>query len=196
MPYPEISKKLTLEFYYNVCKLKQLGEGQIQTYYGGTDSLLLKVKTDNLLDDLENGKHIRSRRDYTNWDESIYPELAKRQAPNQLLFLKSETGSDLISHGVLAGPKVYCVQTHDEDIKVCKGVPSHNVKENFNMSVYRNCVENNLVPRAKVIAIRSLIFKYNTVRVEKNTISTISDKVHIYTAGVKVLSHGHYITSY
>ena len=87
-----------------------------------TDSPLLKVKTENLLNDLENGEYISSRMDYTNWDESLYPELVKRQAPNQLLMLKSETGSDLIPSGLFPGPKVYCVETHNKDIKqVCKG---------------------------------------------------------------------------
>ena len=118
-----------LSFYYNVCKVQWPIEGQVQVYYGDTDSLLLKVKTENLLNDLENGEYISSRMDYTNWDESLYPELVKRQAPNQLLMLKSETGSDLISSGVFPGPKVYCVETHGKDIKqVCKGVPTHFVK--------------------------------------------------------------------
>ena len=103
----EISKKLMLSFYYNVCKVQWPIEGQVQVYYGNTDSLLLKVKTENLLNDLENGEYISSRMNYTNWDESLYPELVKRQAPNQLLMLKSETGSDLISSGVFPGPKVY-----------------------------------------------------------------------------------------
>ena len=55
-------------------------------------------------------------------------------------------GSDLISHGVLAGSKMYCLQTHNEDIKkVCKGMPSHFVKETFDISAHRNFVENKLV---------------------------------------------------
>ena len=157
---------------------------------------MLKVRTANLLEDLEKGVHISSRMDFTNWDESIYPELVKRQAPNQLLMLKSETGSDLISSGVLAGPKVYCVQTHNEVIKkVCKGVPRHYVNKNFDMNVYRNCVENNIVQRAKVMAIRSLKFKNHTVLVDKIAMCPVSDKVYVCADGVKVLPHGHYLTS-
>ena len=92
-------------------------------------------------------------------DESIYPKLVKREASNKLLFFKSETGSDLKFHSVLAGPKVYCVQTYyEEDKKVAKGVSSRFAKENFNMSVYRNCVEYKLVSRVKAIEIRSLEF--------------------------------------
>jgi hypothetical protein len=46
---------------------------------------------------------------------------------------------------MLAGPKVYCVQIQNVEIKkVSKGVPTNYAKENFDMSVYRNCVENNL----------------------------------------------------
>ena len=51
------------------------GGGVFQVYYGDTDSLVLKVKTDDLLNDLENGKRISSRMDFTNWYESITPEL-------------------------------------------------------------------------------------------------------------------------
>ena len=37
---------------------------------------------------------------------------------------------------------MYCVETHNEDIKkVCKRVYSHYVKENFNMAIYKNCIE-------------------------------------------------------
>ena len=48
-----------------------------------------------------------------------------------------------------------------------KGVPTHNIKENFDTNVKRNYTENNLVPRANVMAIRSLKFRNYTVRVEK-----------------------------
>ena len=86
-------------------------------YYRDAYSLLLKVKTDDLLNDFENGKHISSRMDSINWNESIYTELVNCQAPNQLLFLLAKTGSDLISHSVLSGPKVNCLQTHNDDNK-------------------------------------------------------------------------------
>jgi hypothetical protein len=72
-----IIKKLKLSFYYNVCKVQWPIEGPVQVYYVDTDSLLLKVKTENLLNDLENGEHISSRMDYTHWNESFYLELVK-----------------------------------------------------------------------------------------------------------------------
>ena len=67
-------------------KLQWPWEQQFQVYYGATDSLLLKVKTNNLLDDLENSMYICFWMDYINWDESIYPELVKYKTPNNLLF--------------------------------------------------------------------------------------------------------------
>ena len=88
-----------------------------------------KFKTEKLLDDLGNGEHTSSQINYINWDESKHQKQVKHQGPNKLIFLKSETGSDLISHGVLAGLKMYCVQAHNKGIKkVCKGMPSHYVK--------------------------------------------------------------------
>ena len=126
----EISKKLMLAFFYNVSNLKCPRKMEVQVFYGGEDSLLLKIETDNLLNDLENLRHISSRMGLSNWYESIYPELVKCHFLNQLLLLKSETGSDFISNGVLQGPKVYCIQTHNRDIKLgCKGVPTHFVKK-------------------------------------------------------------------
>ena len=41
----EISKKLMLEFSYNMFKRQWPGIEQVQVFYGDTDSLLLKVKT-------------------------------------------------------------------------------------------------------------------------------------------------------
>ena len=68
-----------LEVYY-LCKLYWPGKGQVKVYYREIDSLLLKVKTDNLLDELENNEHISSQMDHTNWDESTYPKLVKKRA--------------------------------------------------------------------------------------------------------------------
>jgi hypothetical protein len=107
--------------------------------------------------------------------------------------LKLETGSDLISNGVFPGPKVYCVETYNKDVKhACKGVPTNFVKNNFNISVYKNRVESSLVPRAQVLAICSQQYKNYTLRVEKNAMSCISDKVFVLENGVNVLPHGHY----
>ena len=55
------------------------GEGESASVnYGDTESVLLKFKTDNLLDDFESSELISSQIDYINWDESIHPELRKR----------------------------------------------------------------------------------------------------------------------
>jgi hypothetical protein len=40
----EISKKLMLSFFYNMCKVQWPRKGEVQVYFGDTDSLLLKVK--------------------------------------------------------------------------------------------------------------------------------------------------------
>ena len=74
--------------------------------------------------------------------------------------LKSDTGRDLISHSLLAGPEVYCVQTHNEDIKqVCEERPTYYVNENFNVSDYGDSMESSLVPRSEILTIYSLKFK-------------------------------------
>jgi hypothetical protein len=70
----EISKKLMLEFYYKVARVQWPEKGQVEVCCGDTDSLLLKVKTPNLLDDLAHGEIISSRMNYTNWS-GLYPEL-------------------------------------------------------------------------------------------------------------------------
>ena len=101
----EISKKIMLEFYYNVARVQWPGKGQVEVCYGDIDSLLLKVKTQNLLNDLAQGEIISSRMDYTNWSGEVYPDLVKRWASNRLLFFKSETGSGMISRGMFVSPK-------------------------------------------------------------------------------------------
>ena len=73
-------------------KLHWLGRGYFQVYNGDTDSLLFKGKTDKLLHDLENGVHITSRMDYTNWNESIYTELVKHKASNNIIVSTIQDG--------------------------------------------------------------------------------------------------------
>ena len=63
-----------------------LGEGKSSSLLWGYSFIITKGKTENLWDNLENGKYINSRIDFTNWDESFYPEIVKRQAPYKLLF--------------------------------------------------------------------------------------------------------------
>ena len=74
-----------LEFYYNVCILKRPW-GTSLSLLLEYRFLLLKVKTENLSDDLENSKYISSWMDYTHWDELIYTELVKRQVPKSCYF--------------------------------------------------------------------------------------------------------------
>ena len=62
------------------------GEGKVQVYYGDGNSLLPKIKTENLINDSKNGVYISSWVDYTNWNDFIYLELVKNQAPNKWLF--------------------------------------------------------------------------------------------------------------
>ena len=63
----------------------------------------------------------------------------------------------------------------------------HTVKENFNTSIYRKCVENNLVSRAKVMATHSLKFGNYSVRVENNALLAISDQFYVSKDGVRLL---------
>ena len=63
------------------------------------------------------------------------------------------------------------------------------------MSVLRNYLENNLIPRLKVMAIRTLKYKKYTDRVAKNAMSAISVKVYVRAEGVRVLPYGNYLTS-
>ena len=63
------------------------------------------------------------------------------------------------------------------------------------MSVIRNYLENNLIPRLKVMAIRTLKYKKYTDRVAKNAMSAISVKVYVRAEGVIVIPYGHYFSS-
>ena len=117
----EVPKTLILEFNYNCARVQLSEEERVEVYYGERDFLLLKVKTQNLHNELANGKI--NTPNYTNWDREVYTELLKRQDSNQLLFFLSETGSDMISRGIFLSPILYFILTHNEGInKRCKGV--------------------------------------------------------------------------
>ena len=79
--------------------------------------------------------------DYTNWDESIYQDLVEPQATKKPLYLKFKMGSDLVSHGVLAVHKVYCMQNQSKKSNSLQGVFKNCVKGIFDMSVYRNSLD-------------------------------------------------------
>jgi hypothetical protein len=102
----------------------------------------------------------------------------------------------MISRGMFVSPKVYFIQTHGEEIKKrCKGVPTRYVDKNFDMDIYRNCIVQNTIPRAKLLAIRSLNYRKFTVNIEKIAMSTVSDKVYACQDGVTTLPLGHNLTS-
>ena len=111
------------EYYYNVGKLQWQGGEKVKVYKGNTDLLLLKVKTENILDDLSNGKHKSSgilhqlgRLHYNNWHDSIINREVRfnilfhnlvqyimylQRTPNPRLGLKSD--ADLTIDGLTLG---------------------------------------------------------------------------------------------
>ena len=117
-------------------------------------------------------------------------------ALNKFSSLKTETGSHLISSGVLAGLKLYHVQKHNDDIKrvykgvaftVCKGTFLHECLQKMCSNKF-NCKKES--PGDSLFKISNYTF-----RVEKYAVSAILDKAYLLVDGVMALPHSHHFTS-
>ena len=127
----DLSKHLMYDFYYNEMKT-QYGE-HCQLLYTDTDSLLLKIKTENVYQDMAKHSHLYDMSDCPE-DHPLHSTANKKVLGK----MKDECAGHPIAEYVGLRPKMYSIlEASSKNIKKVKGVKKNVVKKHIRHEQYK-----------------------------------------------------------
>ncbi|CAG9769955.1 unnamed protein product [Ceutorhynchus assimilis] len=130
----DISKTIMYDFLYSYIKPKYGDKASL--LYTDTDSLILKVDTDNFYDDM--------RENLNRFDTSNYSQNNSHNLPvNQSILgkMKDEYAGKIVWEFYGTGAKAYCVNVEGELTKKAKGVPDYVTKKELGLADYKAAVD-------------------------------------------------------
>ena len=189
----ELSKLFMYQSYYDIF-MPHFGKKNISLCFSDTDSFLLQVKTDNLLNDMKKLGYL--------FDFSKYPKnhnLYDSSKANHLFYFKDELcGKAAITHFIGLRPKCYSMQIKNFDEKdtktkkVCKGIKKTAIKNQLSFKDYQNCLDNQCVIYKSFRNLGSKNHIISTKFVRKIALSAIDTKRYTLNCGKHTLALGSY----
>ena len=211
----DISKCIMYEYFYNVLRYYFNDFNCVQLMYSDTDSFILKIKSDNLINDLRN---LSSTFDFSNLpNEHPLYDNSKR---SKLFHFKEEFGLLPILRLASLGSKVYSIQSacchnfmshlpgkckrniskvmeKDENNKfafsdklIMKGVSKY-AKSKFTFHDYFLCLQNQVAQRAIDFRIQSKNHQLSSTIIQKVALSGFCDKRYILQCGVHSIPYNY-----
>ena len=184
----ELSKLFMYQSYYDVF-MPYFGPEKISLCFSDTDSFLFQVKTNNLLKDMENLKHL--------FYFSKYPKDCSKA--NHLFYFKDELcGKAAITHFIGFRPKCYSMQIknyNEKDTKtkkVCKGIKRTAIKNQLSFDDYKKCLNNQCVIYKSFRNLGSKNHKISTKFIRKIALSPIDSKRYTLNCGKHTLALGNF----
>ena len=197
----DISKYIMYDYFYNVLRKFYPKPGTLDLLYSDTDSLLLKIKTKDLISDLHS---LRRTLDFSNipLNHPLYDDSKKQK----LFHFKEEFGLLPILRMVSLGSKVYAIQLaccHDfsphkvhtcqnaesenclvdnvdvdnfTDKIVLKGI-SKNSRKNLTFNDYLACLKEQCITRVEDYRIQSKKQRISSSLIHKVALTSFCDKV-------------------
>lgn len=204
----DISKYIMYDYYYNVLRKYFIEYAKVQLLYSDTDSFILKIKSSDILQDLENLS--------PTFDFSNLPPKHKLFDPtkkSKLFHFKEEFGMLPILRYVSLGSKVYALQTiccHDFNINLpcsCRLSKSNNnnfikqhdfsysdkltlkgvskmAKNQFTFEDYLFCLQNQRAQRTDDFRITSKCQQISSNIIRKIALSGFMDKRYVLDCGI------------
>ncbi len=172
----DLSKYFMYNFHYNV--MKKYFKDRITLLYTDTDSLVYKIKTEDVYQDLS--QLPKGHFDFSNYDPShpLYSTQYKR-IPG---IFKDECKGQVMKSFVGLRSKMYCIQQKDKEIKVAKGVKKNVIKNKLKYDDYVNCLKQYTQMEHDFKSIRSLSHTVFTMHQKKISLSPFDDKRYLLNA--------------
>ncbi|XP_074026183.1 uncharacterized protein [Leptinotarsa decemlineata] len=180
----DMSKTVIYDFFYDVIK-KHYGS-QASLLYTDTDSLILKIMTDNFYDFMSEN--------IDKFDTSNYVMNNKFNVPvtkSILGKMKDELPSDPIISFHGTGAKAYHVQSVSDEIKKAKGIKKSVIRNQISVDDYIKIVETGGTILRKMNIFRSDLHEVYTLMCNKVALSHKDDKRFIIPNTTKTLPWGH-----
>jgi len=188
------SKRLMLNFHYSyVC---QKYGNNVNLLATDTDSLIYQIFTRNIYEDCQRNASIF---DLSNYDRANPIFSPYNSNINKLVVgkMKDELANHIITHFVIARPKMYAIRYIDplkqctKVIKKAKGVQKSCVSKTITFEDYVNAISENMQMSTTGKSIRSINHQIYTLNAKKKTINGFDIKRFILDDGVRTLAYGH-----
>ena len=185
----DISKTCMYDFHYRYVKKKW---PKAQLCFTDTDSLLYKIETDDLLEDI-------SKDVAENFDTSDFPSdhpkvldgTIERMNKKVLGMMKDETQGKPIVDFVGIRAKCYSFILEDTGKRKCKGINKGVIKR-MSHKDWITCLNSQNVQMREMTCFRSNKHDIATVVVNKVALSANDDKRILMADGIATLAHGHW----
>jgi hypothetical protein len=183
----ELSKLLLYQFHYEYIKPKYCtgGVDGCQLLYMDTDSLIYRLKTLDLFDDINEGSQLIDRSNFPAGHKCYNP------GPSRIGLMKLETGADIVEEYVGLKPKMYSLVGPNVNIRRAKGV-NRRVVGGTDHQTYHKVLIENLTTYAEFLGFQSKHHTVKTIFTKKKFLSPVDDKRFILNDGKTTLAYGHF----
>ena len=180
----DLSKLSLYGFHYNEIK-PRYGSRALVTYKD-TDSLLYRIETDDLYEDMSSFKHLLDLSDYPT-DHPLY-DATNKKVP---LTMTDELNGKVMQACTILRSKMYSIKYQDGLKQSARGV-SHSVKKSLHHDNFTNCLFDGVSKRAPMTRIHSDNHQITVSMTNKVALSCFDDKRYILANGIDTLPHGHF----
>jgi hypothetical protein len=180
----ELSKWLMYEFYYN--KMKKLYKDKVRVLYTDTDSLMLRIDTEDVYADM---RESIDWYDFANYDKN---HVNYNTANNKVIGkMKDECAGIPIEEFVGLRSKLYAIRKKgDSTILKCKG---HKAKKTA-FEEFKECLAESKEILHEMRQMRSDNHEIYVLNVNKKALSSLDTKRWCCEDGITNLAFGHYAT--
>ena len=179
----DLSKMLMFDFYYNHLK-KTYGEN-VRLLYTDTDSVIVKVDTEDIYADMSLNADLYNTSNYSP-GHPLYSDQNKKVIGN----LKDELGGQLLTEFIGIRPKMYSY-VGEESGKRAKGVKKSVLKKTITHEDYRSCLLDKKVYTCDMPGLRSYNHVIKGETVLKVALAPLDTKRYILDDGISTLAFGH-----
>lgn len=182
----DLSKMLMYDFFYNHLKRRYGDKCELQ--YTDTDSLIVKIETEDVYKDMQTDWAWYDTSEYPK-DHFLYSEINKKVLGK----MKDETHGNPISEFVGLRPKMYSIKLGNQmEIKRAKGVKKYVVEQEIRHELFKEVLEESKILRHEMSMLRSQGHNIHGLIVNKISLSPLDTKRWIDKEGVKTFAYGHY----
>ncbi|XP_033110636.1 uncharacterized protein LOC117111748 [Anneissia japonica] len=183
----DLSKLLMYEFYYD--KLVPAYGDRVKLLYTDTDSLLLRITTEDVYADMRENLDWYDTSNFDK-DSRLYSEKNKKVLGK----MKDELGGRIMTEFVGLRPKMYSIKTQDSrlDVKRAKGVARCTVRDCINHDDYVCVLTSKEDMHCNMYSIQSSKHMLHTIEQIKRSLSPLDTKRYILYDGITTYAYGDY----
>ena len=178
----DLSKHLMYDIYYNTLKARY-GEN-VRLLYTDTDSLIVKVDTEDIYADMSLNADLYDTSNFPE-DHPLYSTTNKKVGK-----FKDELGGKVLTEFIGLRPKMYSYAGEDSG-KRAKGVKKSVLRKSITHDDYRSCLFEKEVFHRDMPGLRSHAHTIYGATVHKVALAPLDTKRYILDDGISTLAFGH-----